>query len=311
MRSKRQSVRYPSDGLSEKQPFVSVIVPNYNHASFLDDRIGSILKQTYPGYEIIILDDNSTDDSLSVINKYRSDPHVSAVLCNEINSGSPFLQWHKGMDKAKGDLIWIAESDDSCARDMLSLLVNEFCKDEKCVLAFCRSALMNSDGICTGNHKNQHDLHGSFHMGGKLFIMRYLRWRNVVVNASSAVFRKDTAMSVDRHYASYKGVGDWLFWIELSEKGNVAFVNAKKNFFRQHASNTTSILASNGKASEETGHVREYLLSSGYLSKIELFGIHVNDVYHAVYDGGADVRDFGIAVRVMVFLKRMARRIFK
>jgi glycosyltransferase involved in cell wall biosynthesis len=311
MRSKRQSARYPSDGISEKQPFVSVIVPNYNHASFLDERMRSILNQTYPEYEIIILDDKSDDDSLSVINKYRDNPHVSAVVCNERNSGSPFVQWHKGMDLAKGDLIWIAESDDSCARDLLSLLVDKFQKDDKCVLAFCRSALMNSAGICTGGHKNQQDLPGDFHMDGRSFIIKYLRWRNVVVNASSAVFRKDIAMVVDRRYASYKGVGDWLFWIELSERGNVAFVDSQKNFFRQHDSNTTFRLASNGKAAEETGYVRKYLFSSGYLSGIKLFEINVNDAYHAVYDDGADVRDFEIPVRVMVFIKRMARRLFK
>jgi len=52
-------------------PLVSVIIPNYNHARFLDERILSILNQTYQNFELIILDDKSTDNSVEVINKYK------------------------------------------------------------------------------------------------------------------------------------------------------------------------------------------------------------------------------------------------
>jgi glycosyltransferase involved in cell wall biosynthesis len=52
-------------------PLVSVIIPNYNHARFLDERIQSILNQTYQNFEVIILDDKSSDNSVEVINKYK------------------------------------------------------------------------------------------------------------------------------------------------------------------------------------------------------------------------------------------------
>ena len=55
----------------DKQPLVSIIIPNYNHAQYLDERIQSVLKQTYQNFEVIILDDKSTDNSLEVINKYK------------------------------------------------------------------------------------------------------------------------------------------------------------------------------------------------------------------------------------------------
>ena len=58
-------------------PLVSVIVPNYCHAKYLDQRIESILAQTYTNYELIILDDKSSDNSLEVIMKYQDNPHVS------------------------------------------------------------------------------------------------------------------------------------------------------------------------------------------------------------------------------------------
>lgn len=96
------------------EPLVSVIIPNYNHARFLDERIQSVLNQTYQNFELIILDDKSTDNGLEVINKYKDDSHISHIVVNEENSGSPFKQWHKGFELAKGDWIWLAESDDSC-----------------------------------------------------------------------------------------------------------------------------------------------------------------------------------------------------
>ena len=88
-----------------KRPLVSVIVPNYNYARFLDERMQSILTQTYQNFEIIILDDCSKDNSRDVIEKYRGNPHVSCIVYNEVNSGSPFKQWNKGFIIAKGELI--------------------------------------------------------------------------------------------------------------------------------------------------------------------------------------------------------------
>lgn len=73
-----------------KTPLVSVIIPNYNHARFLDERIQSVINQTYQNFELIILDDNSTDNSVEVMNQYKDDPHVSQIVVNEVNSGSTY-----------------------------------------------------------------------------------------------------------------------------------------------------------------------------------------------------------------------------
>src|SRR5947208_3454309 len=95
----------------ETTPAVSVIVPNYNHARYLPRRVESILAQTYRDFELILLDDGSTDESRSILSEYRNDPRVKIEL-NERNSGSTFKQWNKGARMARGKYIWIAESDD-------------------------------------------------------------------------------------------------------------------------------------------------------------------------------------------------------
>ena len=76
-------------------PLVSVVVPNYNHARFLPERFLSIRSQTFKDYELIVLDDASSDHSLEVIRNELSDlPHT--LMTNDRNSGSPCSQWLKG-----------------------------------------------------------------------------------------------------------------------------------------------------------------------------------------------------------------------
>lgn len=76
-------------------PTVSVIVPNYCHAPYLEQRIESILQQTFQDFELILLDDCSTDGSREILERYRNHPKVSGIFYNERNSGSPFKQWKK------------------------------------------------------------------------------------------------------------------------------------------------------------------------------------------------------------------------
>src|ERR1700752_3159230 len=78
------------------KPKVSVIIPNYNHATFLIERIDSILCQTFQDFELIILDDCSNDNSRSIIEKYHGHEKISHIIYNPTNSGSPFMQWQKG-----------------------------------------------------------------------------------------------------------------------------------------------------------------------------------------------------------------------
>ena len=82
-------------------PHVSIIVPNFNHARFLDRRLGSIFEQSMPDFELIFLDDASSDNSIDVFEAYANDHRVTRLV-NKNNSGNPFIQWNKGFDLATG-----------------------------------------------------------------------------------------------------------------------------------------------------------------------------------------------------------------
>lgn len=101
---------------------VSIVVPNYNHARFLDERMTSLLSQTFNDFELIVVDDGSTDNSREVIEKYCSDPRVQ-TLWFETNSGTVFQRWNDGASVAKGDYLMFANADDACAPTLLETLV--------------------------------------------------------------------------------------------------------------------------------------------------------------------------------------------
>ena len=251
-----------------KNPFVSVIIPNYNHAQFLDERIQSVLNQTYQNFELIILDDKSTDNSLEVINQYKDNPHVSHIVVNDENSGSTFKQWHKGFDLAKGELIWIAESDDSCDNSLLETLISGYVEDNA-VIAFCRSIKYDIHGN-RSIYTHQSVLPRDIVAPGKEFISNYMIDRNSIANASSAIFSRSVAVAIDKQYMSMRGNGDWLFWIELLECGNVFFCTKELNFFRFHNTNTTKTLCRQGVSAIEHKTIFDYLKNHGYISHSEI-----------------------------------------
>ena len=251
-----------------ENPRVSVIIPNYNHELYLDERIQSVLNQSYENFEVIILDDVSKDNSREVIEKYRSNPHVSYIVFNTENSGSTFKQWAKGFSLAQGELIWIAESDDSCSPKLLQRLVEQFDKDDKLVLAYSLSMFIDEHGK---QHKPANNVKKTVHLDGKDYIQRYTEFGNHIKNASSALFKKDVAIQLNPIYTHYKGSGDRLFWILIAEQGRVAIVDECLNYFRRYSATTTSKMTLNGTNHREEMQTYHYLCSHHLLDGFHRF----------------------------------------
>jgi len=210
---------------------VSVIIPNYNHAVFLKDRIDSVLNQTFQDFEVIIMDDVSPDNSREVIEGYRTHNKVSQIIYNEINSGSTFKQWEKGIGLAKGEYIWIAESDDWCEPTLLQNLVAAMEDDVSCTMAYVQSTAFRNDGSILWQSKHQKI---SEYVDGIVFIKQCMVFGNAVFNASMAIFRKKTFYEFSKEFTQYKFCGDWLFWIEMSKRGKVFISGKMLNYFRKH-----------------------------------------------------------------------------
>ena len=259
---------------------VSVIVPNYCHSQYLDERILSILNQTYQDFELIILDDCSPDNGASkeVIERYRNNPHVSHIVYNKVNSGSPFKQWRRGLELAKGEYVWIAESDDSCKPTMLITLLRA-CVETKAVLTFCKSICFKETDKIQYINSLQKSLNNDFTLSGFDFIRLHLSEGCRIMNASSVIFRREIAMGINRQYEEMKASGDWLFWIEMAERGNVSYVNNELNYFRRLDSCVTWKNSRNGNADKEYLKIVNYLIEKKLISHLKVFQIRIKRIF--------------------------------
>src|SRR5258706_14986109 len=103
-------------------PRVSVILPNYNYAPYLRERVRSILRQTMTDFELIYVDDASQDSSNRIMEEFASDPRVQMQLFTE-NSGGVYIRRNAIAADAKGDWLWFAEADDTAEPTFLERLL--------------------------------------------------------------------------------------------------------------------------------------------------------------------------------------------
>ena len=216
-------------------PRVSVVIPNYNHAPYLKERIDSVLNQTFQDFELILLDDCSTDNSRDIINSYAKNPHVSHISLNEENTRNTFVQWERGVQLACGEYIWIAESDDVAEPTFLATLVGQLEQNPLAVVAYSHSLMIDSNGQELPYTWHKKGSSGDIHtFDGYAFIRQKMLVDSRIYNASMAVFRKSVFQKLPKDYQEHRFCGDWLFWTYVCQHGQVIEVCQRLNRFRQH-----------------------------------------------------------------------------
>ncbi|WP_179319489.1 glycosyltransferase family 2 protein [Winogradskyella helgolandensis] len=224
---------------------VSVILPNYNHEAFLQERLDSIFNQTYQNYEVIILDDCSTDNSLKILDRYKYHTKVSHFIVNTTNSGSPFKQWKKGLDLAQGDYIWIAESDDFCDFNFLESQLDYLKNVDVTVsetLTYCK-------GI-----KPKEVLHPLFKTGESQVLTNDTILNCPILNVSAVVFK-----AVDREqlkkcfFNEFNIIGDRVFYHEFFYNRSFTLNRESTSYFRKDGSGLSDL------SSKDSIYLSKYL----------------------------------------------------
>ena len=233
-------------------PLVSVIIPNYNHALYLEQRFETVLFQTYRNFEIIVLDDCSTDKSRSIIEQYKLHEQVAHIAYNDANSGSTFKQWLKGIEYCKGEYIWIAESDDWCEPSFLETVLSGMLQQENCVIGYCQSYCIEEPNKI--RWQSEH-IRLADYLEGQTFIEKYMLTNTAIFNASMAVWKKEAFSLISQEFTCYRFCGDWLFWIELCMHGRVFISGKSLNYFRKHEGDVSSQATRQGD-----GFVEEFSL---------------------------------------------------
>ncbi|MCK9236795.1 MAG: glycosyltransferase [Thiopseudomonas sp.] len=228
------------------RPLVTVIIPNYNHATYLPSRIESILSQGYQNLELILLDDCSTDDSRTILQDYADKrPSQIKLIFNEQNAGNVFKQWRKGLENASGELIWICESDDFCEPDFLEKLVPYFI-NPAVQIAFGKIQFSDKLGNFQAGLDNYREgaepsiWHQSLVRPAKDWFCNGFGVNNLIANVGGCVFRKQQLCDeVWQAAQGYKILGDWYLYIHLAGGGLIAYEPQAVAYFRQHGDNTS------------------------------------------------------------------------
>lgn len=255
---------------SEDTPLVSVIVPCYNHAPYLERRLRSISEQTYRAFEVILLDDASTDDSANILQRF-AEQHADRcqIRINTHNSGSPFRQWQRGLELARGELIWIAESDDFCDAGFLASLVPCF-RNRGVMLAFANTRFCDQSG-----ERQVWSLQDylpewppaiwtrPFTQACQKLVERLWSRRNLIPNVSGCIFRAARSYPLfdDSAWSSMKACGDWIFYLQLARGGLISYSPETTNHYRQHAGNSSVNLQAEQRYLAEHISVAEWILT--------------------------------------------------
>jgi glycosyltransferase involved in cell wall biosynthesis len=216
-------------------PTVSVCMPTYNQAKYLPEAIESVLRQTFLDFELLIIDDRSTDNSADIIQSYSRRDQRIRFLVNEHNIGM-VNNWNRCIEEASGEYIKFLFGDDVLASPAaLARMVSVLESNDRIVLvASARNLIDHQSRV-----KNViSEYVGRSPCDGKQVIMDcLLDQQNRVGEPSVVLFRKRQAMrGFDRRY---RQIVDLEMWFHVLEQGMFAYIHDPLCSFRHHDTQQT------------------------------------------------------------------------
>jgi len=211
-------------------PTVSVCIPTYMGAELIGTAIESVLFQTFNDFELIIIDNNSTDGTETIVGKYN-DPRIR-FLRNDRNLG-PEGNWNRCLTEARGRYFKLLPHDDLLSLNCLELQVAvlEADTEERIALVFCARTIIDSLGrsIMTRNYPR--------HRGGVISSRSAIRdslqsGTNLIGEPGGVLFRKSLADKVGGFDASIGYVVDLDYWFRLLIRGDAYYLPEKLVSFR-------------------------------------------------------------------------------
>ena len=255
----------PTKGVNSN-PLVSIIVPCYNHAAYLRERLDSVYGQSYQNFEVLLLDDASTDGSQAILREYQERyGDKTSLYFNEKNQGNVFSQWQKGLAAAQGDVVWIAESDDYCDKDFLAKLLPAF-RDNSVMLAFCRSEFVQNGNVVNTSEYYLKDMtafdwNRSFYVTANCLVEQAFSVLNIIPNVSSVLFRRPLGLSDELRslWRDMKLCGDWAFYLDIIKGGCVYYSHDTTNYYRVHENSTSLSIQKQTRYYCEHENIARYL----------------------------------------------------
>jgi glycosyltransferase involved in cell wall biosynthesis len=208
-----------------KKPLFSILLANYNNASFLTDCLESVYKQTYTNWELIFIDDCSNDNSLQIVNSYAERDNKIKIFSNETNKGCGFTK-ARCIQLASGEICGFLDSDDALMPNALETMINKHLEFPDTALVYSRR----------------------FHCDKKLKFKdvsdddtgKFISQLNTPLINHFATFKKNVYDKTDGIDTCMKRAVDQDLYLKLEEKGNIIFVPDALYLYR-HNINSISL----------------------------------------------------------------------
>ena len=210
-------------------PLVSIITPTYNHEKYIQQCIESVLSQTYPHWEQIIVDDGSIDDTPRIVAKYTRDPRIKYIRMKHLGIQRLYVLYNKALQIARGELIAILEGDDYWPPYKLEKQI-QFFQDPQVVLTWGKGVFVDNRGRILGKSRvpNFQCLEGPR-------VFRKLLVRNIFTPAVTVMIRKKPLLR--EGFAQPKNVPcvDYPTWFRLAKEGKFCLVDEILGYWRIHS----------------------------------------------------------------------------
>jgi glycosyltransferase involved in cell wall biosynthesis len=222
------SISFPQDDkkpMTATDKLVSVIIPCYNQAQFLGEAIESVLLQSYPHFEVIVIDDGSTDNTREIATRY------SEVLTIRQNHAGTSIARNRGLQESRGSWLVFLDSDDRLLPHALELGVKHLLLNAGCAFVFGRHREIDVDGATVST---------SPFVDIETDPYRQLLLYNCVYTPSTAMFRRDIFDTVAGFDPSCLGAEDYDLYLRLARNFPVISYDDIVAEYRRHDANMTS-----------------------------------------------------------------------
>jgi glycosyltransferase involved in cell wall biosynthesis len=228
----------------QHQGLVSIVVASYNHADFLTRRMDSLIGQTYPDVDILVIDDKSPDHSVEILRHYEANSRVRLVLRDQ--NGGWVTVSNQGVDLSSGEYVLFANCDDDCDPRMVERLVDALQQHPSAGIAFCRSLMVDEDDQVLGDDFTIREASFRKRCAQDTLLSgseasRFLLHSCVIPNLSAALFRRECFNQVGKFSSSYRVCSDWDLFFRVASQYDIAYVAEPLNLFRQHRATIRSV----------------------------------------------------------------------
>lgn len=191
-------------------PLISVVMPSYNSADTIEASLRSVVAQTYPALEIIVVDDGSSDETVARARAIPCERPIQ-VVAEGRNQGAPRAR-NRGAELAKGEFLAFLDSDDTWSPDKLDRQIQAMLAAPETVL--CYTQIRHDDHLGREIYTSEYERSGA--LGADLLA------RNVVGSTSSVMIRRDAFFRVGGFDPGFTACQDWDLWVRLAEAGPFA-----------------------------------------------------------------------------------------